>query len=100
MKIHKWRDIRRMRFTDEQLAELDAWVADEALQINLAKIRELVGVTQEDLAAKLDMTQGALSRAERSSDPKLSTLRRHVEALGGEIEVRAVFGDKSVKLGI
>jgi len=46
------------------------------------------------------MSQSALSRAESSGDPKLSTIRRHVEALGGRVEVIAVFGDKSIELDI
>jgi predicted transcriptional regulator len=95
-----WRDIRRELLTDKQLAEIDKLVAEEAVEINLRKIRELIGITQKEMAKKLKIEQGTLSRAERSADPKLSTLRRYVEALGGEIEVRAVFNDKSIKLGL
>jgi hypothetical protein len=46
------------------------------------------------------MSHSALSRAESSEDPKLSTLRRHIEALGGRVAVIAVFGDKSVELDV
>ena len=42
--------------------------------------------------------QSEVSKAERRDDHLLSTLRRYIEALGGELEVVARFGDKSVRL--
>jgi hypothetical protein len=44
------------------------------------------------------MGQPELSRVERREDHRLSTLRRYVHALGGEIEVIARFGKKKVRL--
>jgi hypothetical protein len=44
------------------------------------------------------MDQSELSKAERRADHRLSTLRRYVEALGGELEVFARFGSKRVRL--
>jgi hypothetical protein len=35
---------------------------------------------------------------EHRSDHRLSTIRKYVEALGGEIEVVANFGDKRIRL--
>ncbi len=49
-----------------------------------------VPVTQEELAALLDVTQAAVSRLERRSVSNTSTLRRVVEALGGRLELAAV----------
>ncbi|HET6612634.1 MAG TPA: helix-turn-helix domain-containing protein [Kofleriaceae bacterium] len=99
-KLHKWEDIREKLFTPAELAEIDAWVADEAVKINLAKIRELIGITQAEMAERLDISQSSMSRSEASTDPKLSTLRRHIEALGGTVEVRAIFGDRSLRLDL
>jgi hypothetical protein len=47
------------------------------------------------------MTQGNASRPEGRSDIYLSTLRSYVEALGGHLEIAAVFGDERlpVKVG-
>jgi len=39
-----------------------------------------------------------LERRESFDDCQLATLRRHVEALGGELEMTAKFGDKRVSL--
>ena len=48
---------------------------------------------KKQLAEKLAITQGAVSAYERSTDPKLSTLRRHVEALGATLKIEIVIAD-------
>jgi hypothetical protein len=44
------------------------------------------------------MTQSELSRLESRDDHLTSTLRRYVEALGGTLEISAVFGGRRIKL--
>lgn len=66
--------------------------------LDLRAVRELVGKTQVDVANVTHMTQPEVSQLERRPDVRLSTLRRYVEALGGEVEVFATFGDKKVRL--
>lgn len=53
----------------------------------LAEIRQTVGLTQEELATALDIKQPTLSRMESQSDMQISTLRRLVRALGGEVDI-------------
>jgi len=55
-------------------------------------------VTQEELAAKVEITQSQLSKMERREDHRISTLRRYVKAMGGELEVIAVVHGKRIKL--
>jgi hypothetical protein len=55
-------------------------------------------MTQVDAARAAEMTQSELSRLESRGDHRISTLRRYVEALGGSLEVTAVFGTRRVKL--
>ena len=50
------------------------------------------------MAQLAEMTQSELSRTERRDDHLLSTLRRYVQALGGRLEVLAVFDDRQIKL--
>ena len=50
------------------------------------------------LPPNAEMTQSELSRLESRTDHLTSTLRRYVEALGGKLEVTAVFGGRRVKL--
>lgn len=98
MKLHKWKDLRRAKLSPEEIAGNDAWVEEELLEMDLRAVRELTGKTQEEVAQVAEMTQSKLSRAEKRQDHRLSTLRRLIEALGGELEVIASFGDKKVRL--
>ncbi|SRR5487761_583508 len=66
--------------------------------LTLQRLREERGLTQVDVARALDVTQGNISRLERSDDLYLSTLSRYVAALGGHLELTAVFPDQVVPL--
>ncbi len=68
------------------------------LEADLAELRKLAGKTQAEVAAAMKVSQGQVSETERRKDYKLSTLREYVKALGGELEIVASFGDKSIKL--
>ena len=60
--------------------------------IQLAALRLERGRTQSELAERGGFKQEAVSRLERhADDAKVSTLRRYVESLGGELRVVAVF---------
>jgi DNA-binding XRE family transcriptional regulator len=95
---HRWADIKDKKFSPEQVAALDREVARELLEMDLRALREAAGKTQEELAALTGMSQSQLSQVENRPNPRLSTLRRVVEALGGELEVVAVLGGKRVVL--
>lgn len=66
--------------------------------MDLAELRGILGMTQEELAAKLSITQPNVSRVERRQDMLISTLRGVVAALGGELRLSAVFPDGAVEL--
>jgi len=94
MATTKWSDVRgRLVPPDQEAAAADS---RRALRdaLGLARIRAEHGVTQVELAARLDRSQGNISELERRSDVYLSSLREYVEALGGELEVNAVFDGK------
>lgn len=98
MKLHKWADIRRTRLTPAEIEEQDRLVAQDLLEMDLAEIRSTSGKTQVEVAKAAEMTQSELSKVERRDDHLVSTLRRIVEALGGELEIRAVFENRTVRL--
>ena len=75
-----------------------ARVAQELEEITLKDLRRQLALTQVELGRALAMSQSELSRLESRGDHLTSTLRRYVEALGGELEVTAVFGERRVKL--
>ena len=60
----------------------------------LKDLRNAVERTQEELAAKLGVGQDTVSRIERRSDILLSTLRRYIQAMGGELELVARFPNR------
>ena len=66
--------------------------------IDIARAREARRTTQVQLAHQMGVTQGNVSRLERQDDLYLSTLRTYIEALGGHLEVNAVFPDVIVQL--
>jgi transcriptional regulator with XRE-family HTH domain len=68
--------------------------------ITLHRLREERGLTQVQVAEALDVTQGNVSRLERSGDLYVSTLSRYVAALGGHLELTAVFPDQVVPHGV
>lgn len=53
------------------------------LSSRLAELRKEAGLTQSELAARLDVQQAAVSRMEHRADIKVSYLLRYLEALGG-----------------
>jgi DNA-binding XRE family transcriptional regulator len=66
--------------------------------IRLAGIREELGVTQAQLASLLEVGQTNISRIEHEEDIYLSTLKKYVAALGGSLELSAVFPDRKITL--
>ena len=73
-------------------------IEKEILEEDLRGIRELAGKTQAEVAAALELSQGKVSDVERRDDHLVSTLRRYVEALGGELEITANIGGKKIRL--
>jgi len=99
MKTHDWKDVTAARkLSPEKRAQLNSQIADEVMEMTLAELRKESGLTQEQAAQRTEMTQSELSKLERRDDRLVSTLRRYVEALGGQLEVRAVFGNKEIRL--
>jgi transcriptional regulator with XRE-family HTH domain len=78
---------RAVRRSRELLAEL-----------LLSEVRRLTGKTQRELAKTLGIKQPSLSKLESQDDMQLSTLRRIVEALGGELQVLARFPHATVRV--
>lgn len=77
---------------DEQVAERRRAMEDA---LALADLRRSRHITQVQLAEELGISQGNVSRLEGRSDVYLSTLRSYVQALGGHLEIAAVFDDES-----
>jgi len=88
MPHHPFQKLRET-MTPEQLAQADAESKGMMADMLLAEIRKFMGLTQEELASALGVTQPSLSKLENQDDMQVSTLRRLIEALGGQLEIIA-----------
>jgi len=77
----------KARMSPEARVRAEARTKDMIAEMLLTEIRQLVGLTQEDVAKKLGIKQPTLSKLESQDDMYISTLRRLVEALGGKLEM-------------
>lgn len=66
--------------------------------IPLDQLRKAQQTTQLRLAEVLGINQGEISKIEHRSDIRVSTLADYVEAIGGRLEIRAVFKDREVRI--
>ena len=64
----------------------------------LDELREARRLTQEHLGQLMGKNQSAVSKLERRADMYVSTLQHTIEAMGGRLEIRAVFPEGAVQL--
>ena len=99
MGTRKWSELRDpLRADPARAARVDAHRREILAELTLAELRKARALTQVQLAQALDTTQGGVSRIEHQTDIFVSTLRSYIEALGGRLDVIAVFGDDSVRI--
>jgi DNA-binding XRE family transcriptional regulator len=91
-----WRTVRGQRPLNERRVAVYKRLMEA--EVRLAEVRRRRGVSQATIAAALDVSQPNVSRIEQEDDVYLSTLTRYVSALGGYLEVSAVFSDETVTL--
>ena len=87
-KIGKLNTAQRKRI-EERATEL---IAEEMSLRDLRKARRL---TQARVAKTLGITQDSVSRLEKRSDLLLSTLRKTIKAMGGDVRIVAEFRDRA-----
>ena len=86
------------RMSPEALARSTA-KADEMLkEMRLSELRKAQGLTQKNLAEILHVRQPTIAKMEKKTDMYISTLREHIEAMGGELYIIAKFPTGSVKI--
>ena len=73
--------------------------AQRGVHLTMRTLREAAGKTQVDVAAASQINQADISRLESQEafdDYQVSTLRRYVAALGGQLEIVGAFGNKRI----
>jgi DNA-binding XRE family transcriptional regulator len=80
------------RLPAKRRARIEAETAREAAQImTLREVRKAFRMSQVSIAKALDMEQESVSRIERRADLLLSTMRKYVAAMGGDLKLVAEF---------
>lgn len=81
--------IAKRKSTDAEFAEsYEEGYENFKIGILLRQARESAGITQDEVAKKLQTKKSAISRIENhSEDIRLSTLRKYAEALGKQIRL-------------
>lgn len=85
-------------FSPERRARIEAKKAELRREMDLAELRQALALTQSTLAEALGVGQAEVSKIEQRTDVFVSTLRRFVQAMGGELEINAVFPDHKVTI--
>ena len=67
-------------------------------EMPLNELRQARGLSQATLAKVLNVQQPSIAKLEHRADMYISTLRSHIEAMGGVLEIVARFPDGSVKI--
>lgn len=72
----------------ESQARIAAKVEEMRQTIALHQLREELNISQTEMAAAMGIKQPTLAKMEQAdNDPRLSTLKRYVTALGGELSI-------------
>ncbi|MBI6230422.1 helix-turn-helix domain-containing protein [Proteus mirabilis] len=85
----------------EVLAKIETRAEEIRREITLAKIREELNLSQTELAQSLGISQPSIAKLENvDNDPKLSTLKRYIKALGGELSIIDVTLSNGKRIGL
>lgn len=66
--------------------------------MSLAELREARNLTQQTIGAILEVGQPSVAKLEKRTDMYVGTLRRYVQAAGGELEIVARFPEGEVRI--
>lgn len=93
----KLKELER-KMSPASIAKSDALYRSLKQDMALEELRAALRLTQQHLAQTLRVDQSAISKLERRTDMYVSTLERFIEAMGGQLEIRAVFPEGSVRI--
>ena len=82
----------------ERLARSDARVKELQAEMVLAELRKYSGMTQQQMAEILGVSQPSLSKMESQDDMQISTLGKLIAALGGKLELIAHLPKGDIRL--
>jgi DNA-binding XRE family transcriptional regulator len=95
----KFSDLTK-KMSAKDRAEIKARSTKLLAELPLEQLRSARSLTQTNMAQILGVNQSAISKIEKRTDMYLSTLRSYVEAMGGSLEIQAVFPEGAVRVDI
>lgn len=93
----KFRDLRA-RMSPERQKRVHERAQAVLAELPLQELRQARHLTQEALARVLRSNQALVSKLERRTDMYVSSLRSYIEAMGGQLEIVALFPDGAVRI--
>jgi DNA-binding XRE family transcriptional regulator len=97
MATRKFNELTR-DWSAERRQRVARRVEETLRSMHLEELRKARELTQTKMAELLGVAQSEISKVEHRTDLYVSTLAEYVRALGGELEIRAVFPDGDVKI--
>ena len=94
----KFRDLVGTTMSPDATARAAARTKSMLAEMHLQELRRARQLSQEELADRLGASQPDVSKIESRADMYVSTIRRYVEAMGGELDIVARFPDGSVRI--
>ena len=94
---HKWKDVRK-QLSPEAEQRIQRSITEAGAVMTLHQLREARSLTQVNLAKVLQINQGAVSKMEKRADMYVSTLRNFIQAMGGQLQVKAIFPEGEVQI--
>jgi DNA-binding transcriptional regulator YiaG len=88
----------RARMTPEAQVAAEAEAVLLTEQMDLGEVRRALKLSQDEIAQTLQIGQGSVAKIEKRTDMYVSTLRRFIQAMGGELEIVARFPDHAVTI--
>jgi ribosome-binding protein aMBF1 (putative translation factor) len=88
----------RAQMSPEARARAEGRTKSMLAEMPLNELRQARGLSQKVLAEALHVQQPSIAKLERRTDMYVSTLRSHIEAMGGQLDIVARFPDGAVKI--
>ncbi|WP_322770618.1 helix-turn-helix transcriptional regulator [Frankia sp. Cr1] len=103
-ELRRWRDSSHLERAVETAGGPEAFDAairqmlDQARGWRLAELRKRRGLTQAQVASRMDVSVARISQIENGDVSTQDVLQRYVAALGGSLKLIVDFGDEQLKI--
>jgi len=81
------------KISAERKVKIDERINKALVEMPLAELRQTRKMTQEQIARSMRIKKASVSKMEGQTDMYISTLRKYIAAMGGELEIVAKFPD-------